>query len=110
GNTADNGGGIYNDFQGTLTVSGGCTLSGNTAWGNGSGANTGYSIEYGYGGGICNFGALAASSCTLSRNSPYSGGGISNAGALTASNSMFSSNTPDNVYGPYTDGGGNTFQ
>ncbi len=110
GNTGDNGGGIYNEVGGTLTVSGGCTLSGNSAWGNGSGASTGYSIEYGYGGGICNFGALTVSSCTLSGNSAYSGGGIYDGGTLTVSNSLFSSNTPDNVYGPYADGGGNTFQ
>jgi hypothetical protein len=39
------------------------------------------------------------------------GGGIYNAGtaaALTVLNSTFSNNSPDNIFGPYTDGGGNT--
>jgi hypothetical protein len=109
GNTADNGGGIYSDLRGTLTVSG-CTLSGNTAWGDGSGANDGHAIEYGYGGGICNYGGTATvTGCTLSGNSAHSGGGIWNGGTLTVSNNMFSSNSPDNIFGPYTDGGGNTF-
>jgi hypothetical protein len=108
GNSGDSGGGIYN--SGNMTVSG-CTLSGNAAWGNGSGANDGQAIEYGYGGGICNFGGTATvSSCTLSGNSAYSGGGIYNAWTtLTVSNTTFTSNTPDNIFGAYTDGGGNTF-
>jgi hypothetical protein len=99
------GGGIYN--TGTLTVSG-CTLSGNSA-------TTG-----GYGGGIYNTasGTATVSRCTLSGNSagdfPISGngGGIYNGGtaaALTVLDSVFSSNFPDNISGPYTDGGGNTF-
>jgi hypothetical protein len=29
--------------------------------------------------------------------------------ALTVLDSIFSSNSPDNIFGPYTDGGGNTF-
>ena len=40
------------------------------------------------------------------------GGGIYNAGtaaALTVSGSTFSGNSPDAIFGPYTDGGGNTF-
>jgi parallel beta-helix repeat protein len=101
------GGGIYNASGGTVTVSG-CTLSGNFAFG--AGVN--------YGGGIYNdLGAtLTVSGCTLSSNTAYGGygGGIYNANydptTLTVSNSMFSSNTPDNFYGPYTDGGGNTFK
>ena len=55
---------------------------------------------------------MTVSVCTLSGNYAYSGGGIYNAGtagALTVLNSIFSSNTPDNINGPYTDGGGNTF-
>lgn len=113
GNSGDSGGGIYNDYAATLTASG-CTLSGNTAFGNGSGANDGHAIELGYGGGICNFvdGTATVCSCTLSGNSAYSGGGIYNAeaaAALTVGNSIFRSNSPDNIYGSYTDGGGNTF-
>jgi hypothetical protein len=91
------GGGIYN--TGWLSVSG-CTLSGNSA---------------SYGGGIYNAGTATVSGCTLTGNSGYldaftnGGGGISNSGTLTVSNSYFSGNTPDNISGPYTDGGGNTF-
>jgi hypothetical protein len=122
------GGGIYNASGGTLTVSG-CTLSGNFAFG--AGVNYGGGIDNqgtltvsnstlsgntaygGDGGGIYNdFGAtLTVSGCTLPGNSAYQGGGIYNAGAtLTVSNSAFNSNTPDNIFGPYTDGGGNTFK
>jgi hypothetical protein len=95
-NSAENdGGGILNAY-GTVTVSV-CTLSGNSAVS---------------GGGIYNYGTVTVSVCTLSGNYAYSGGGIYNAGtagALTVLNSIFSSNTPDNINGPYTDGGGNTF-
>jgi hypothetical protein len=95
GNFAFSGGGIYN--TGGATVSG-CILSGNNAWGGGDG------------GGIANEGTLTVSNSTVSGNFANSGGGIYNAGTLTVSNSTFSSNTPDNIFGPYTDGGGNTFK
>ena len=111
GNSGLNGGGVYNDSGCTLAVSGGA-VSGNTAYGNGSGANTGLAIDYGYGGGICSFGTLTVSGCTVANNSGYAGGGIYNGGtaaALTVLNSMFSSNTPDNIFGAYIDDGGNTF-
>jgi hypothetical protein len=59
------------------------------------------------------------SGSTLSGNSASAGGGIYNNGsaaALTVSNSTFGSilgvpspNTPDNIFGAWTDGGGNTF-
>jgi hypothetical protein len=42
----------------------------------------------------------------------YAGGGIYNAGpaaALTVSGTSFSGNKPDNIFGPFVDGGGNTF-
>jgi hypothetical protein len=90
------GGGIYN--AGTLTVTG-STVSSNFA-----------SNE---GGGIYNAGTATVSGCTLSGNYAFSyGGGIYNAGtaeALTVLDSIFSGNTPDNIFGAYTDGGGNTF-
>jgi hypothetical protein len=99
------GGGIYN--AGTLSVSS-CTVSGN----------------YGaYGGGIYNAGTATVSGSTFSDNqadpslgggtlgSPNGGGAIYTYSAtLTVSNSVFSINTPDNIYGPYADGGGNTFR
>jgi hypothetical protein len=92
---ASYGGGIYN--AGTATVSA-CTLSANGA---------------SYGGGIYNAATMTVSGCTLSGNSAGAeGGGIYNAGtaaALTVLDSLFSSNSPNNIYGSYTDGGGNTF-
>jgi hypothetical protein len=94
--TGADGGGIYN--AGTMTLSG-STLSGNTA-----GAP--------YGGGIYNdYGAtLTINGCSLTGNAAWFGGGaISNAGSLTVSNSVFSGNTPDNIFGPFIDGGGNSF-
>jgi hypothetical protein len=105
GNSADygRGGGIYN--AGTMTVSG-CDVSSNSANG-----TFGVSAE---GGGIYNAGTATVSGCTLSGNSAAFGfgGGIYNAGtaaALMVVDSIFSGNGPDNIFGPYTDGGGNTF-
>jgi hypothetical protein len=96
------GGDIYNG--GSMTLSG-CTISGGQA---------------ADGGGIYNFGTMKVSGCTVYGNhAGNAGGGIYNAGAasaLTVSNSVFGSltvrggfNSPDNIFGPYTDGGGNTF-
>jgi hypothetical protein len=99
-NTAYYGGGVAN--LGTLTVTNNSTLSGNVA-GNKYGA-------VGYGGAIYNVGHEATvSGCTLSGNSAGYGGGIYNAAALTVLDSVFSGNSPENIYGAYTDGGGNTF-
>jgi hypothetical protein len=105
------GGGIYN--SGNLTLSG-CTVSNNSARG------TALDTTGGYGGGIYNAGTLTVSTSTLSGNfaSNGFGGGIYNAGTLTVSTSTFNSNwiatpvgtyTENNIYGTYTDGGGNTF-
>ena len=104
------GGGIYN--AGTLTVTG-STVSGNFAT---------YVSDVGLnppptnkGGGIYNAAGatLTVSNTTVSGNFAGSGGGgIYNAGtaaALTVLDSTFSSNRPDNIFGPYADGGGNTF-
>lgn len=66
GNTASNGGGIYNN--GTLTVSN-STLSGNTASDDG--------------GGIYNEGATTVSNSTLSGNTASDGGGIFSSGSST---------------------------
>ncbi len=98
----DDGGGILN--LSTLTLSD-CIVSGNSA----------SAPAPSYGGGIYNAGTLTLSGCTVSNNyavadiAPAYGGGIYNAGTLTVSSSTFSSNSPDNISGPYTDGGGNTF-
>jgi hypothetical protein len=81
-----------------------------------------------YGGAIANFGTMTVSSCFMAGNSAYGGsigrtffpgegGAIYNGGWLTVSNSVFggnnppyTDNSPDNIFGPYTDGGGNTFK
>jgi hypothetical protein len=123
------GGGIYNDKSGTLTVSG-CTLSSTNPFagevqiadfGGGiynagkatvsnstlSGNSTTYSG--GEGGGIYNAGTLTVNGCTLSGNAAVEGGGIYNAGTLAVKHSVFCGNLPNNIFGFYTDGGGNTF-
>jgi hypothetical protein len=105
GSLAYFGGDILN--QGTLTLSG-CTVS--------ASVNDVYTFEITipgamYGGGIYNApgATLTVSACTISGNSANYGGGIYNSGTLTVSNSVFSGNYPDNIFGSYTDGGGNTF-
>jgi hypothetical protein len=127
GNSAYNGwgGGIYNDY-GTLTVSN-CTLSSNWCSYNGGAIYNGASASVSnstlsgnsaaQGGGIYNYGTLTVSGSTLSGDSASylgafasRGGGIYNAGTLTVSNSVFSNNSPDNIFGSYTDGGGNSFR
>jgi hypothetical protein len=122
------GGGIYN--AGSLTVTGG-TVSGNFAETDGGGifnagtatiTNTTLSSNHGssQGGAIYNSGTLTISGCTVSNNfadSGDGGGGIYNAGKLAVSNSAFSGNwipvetapNNNNISGPYTDDGGNTF-
>jgi hypothetical protein len=103
GNAADapapsDGGGIYN--AGTMTIIG-CTVSGNVVIPD---------LAPGNGGGISNAGTMTITGNTLSANetSGY-GQNIFNAGNLTISTSNFYSDSPDNIYGSYTDGGGNTF-
>ena len=115
GNPYDGYGGAILNF-GKLTLSN-CTLGPVVIAGNVGSGNTAE-----IGGGIANFGMLTVSGCTLSGNTAYGvtggrsvgeGGGIYNAGtaaALTVLNSTFSGNSPDNIFGPYTDGGGNTFK
>jgi hypothetical protein len=124
-NLANEGGGIYNAASATLTISQ-STLSTDRAAGEGgaicnagtltvsSSTLSGDSASFeggGSGGGIYNSGKATVSGCSLSGDSAgYHGGGIYNAGALTVLDSIFSSNTPDDIYGSFTDGGGNTFQ
>lgn len=91
------GGGIDNE-QGTVTLSG-SLLSGNSA-------------PTGAGGGIFNWDTLTIDDCTLSDNTAVGGfgGGICNVGnTVTVRDSIFAANTPDNINGPWTDLGGNTF-
>jgi len=128
GNSAENGGAIYNDGTATVSstiVSNNCAKDqtgfpyfgyiyfGGGIYNAGTLSVTGSTVSGNYGdlgGGIMNFGLLTVSACTVTNNSASgSGGGIYNASFLTVSNSHFSSNYPDSIYGPYTDGGGNTF-
>jgi hypothetical protein len=100
----------------------GCTLTGNVAQG---GVDVGRKSDGGdgLGGGLAVLaGSAAVSHCTLDSNSALGGaggsgghggnafgGGIYNAGALTVSDAAFCDNNPDDIFGPYTNGGGNTF-
>ena len=79
GNTAGNGGGLYN-VNGTTTLTN-CTVSGNSA-------NSG-------GGGVAsNYGAMILASCTVSGNSAEGGGGVFNhQGALRLTATTVSGNT-----------------
>jgi hypothetical protein len=101
------GGGIYN--ADTLTVSN-STFSGNSFATVDVVAGPPFpTIE---GGGIYNVGTVTVSNTTLSGNSAQYGGGIYNAGTaveVTVVNTYFTNNSPDNIFGPYRDGGGNTF-
>jgi hypothetical protein len=97
-NSAYHGGGIANDGSSATATISGSTLSGNQA----SQA----------GGGIYNTGTATVSDCALTGNSAAEGGAIRNGGVastMTVLDCVFSSNSPDNIFGPYTDGGGNTF-
>jgi hypothetical protein len=121
-NGGGEGGAVYNSGGGSLSLTG-CTLSSNSAEA---------------GGAIYGWGPMTVSGCTLSGNyvtgvsgwlGPGAGSAIYNAGTgttlkngrtipnLTVSNSTFSGNyatyggiTLPPIYGPWTDGGGNTFQ
>jgi hypothetical protein len=98
-NSANYGGAIYNTSGGTLTINN-STLSDNSATDSGDGGAI-----------LCDGGSTATiHACTITNNSAYAGGGIDNyAGSLTVSNTNFSGNSGGNIYGPFIDGGGNTF-
>jgi hypothetical protein len=121
GNATD-GGGIYIDYRGTLTVNG-CTLSGNTARSGGGGIfNSGGGTvtisnstlsgntagepgsNEGEGGAIYNNGvngAVTITGCTLSSNTAARGGGIYTLGGapLTVAGCTLSDNAADGGYG-----------
>jgi hypothetical protein len=81
GNSATNGGAIYNTFYATLALNQ-CTLSGNSALYGG-----GIAIKDIGGGGILNYGTLTLDQCTLSANSAIiGGGGIGNVNGTLALN------------------------
>ena len=106
GNSADYGGGIGN--AGTLTITG-CTISGNSASG---GRSPGYSYSYSSGGGIENGGTLTITSSIIAGNSaPGSsaafGGGIGNFGTLTITGSTIAGNSASGNSAAFGGGIGN---
>jgi len=107
GNSAGNGGGIFNNFGATLTITN-STISGNSATGTGGGGGiinheggtltitkstiSGNRSSYG-GGGVKNFrGTLTITNSTISGNSAKYAGGIQNYALLKISNSTISGN------------------
>jgi hypothetical protein len=125
GNRAEFGGAIMNQDSSTLTVSG-CTFSGNQAsfgggiftYGNATISNStfsGNSSDPGHGGAIeCSFPiTMTVSGCTLTDNNEGTGDAIYVLeGTVTISNTTFSGNGTDwfdYIFGPWIDGGGNTF-
>jgi hypothetical protein len=109
------GGGVYN-FEGTVTLSG-CTLSGNSAGLDGGAVYTYGYVEVEKNNTVVVIGTMTISGCTVTGNSAFERGGFYNASAAssvqtaTISNSIFSKNgLPGFAYwGPFTNGGGNSF-
>ncbi|MEZ5426257.1 MAG: choice-of-anchor Q domain-containing protein [Pyrinomonadaceae bacterium] len=116
----DSGGGIFNEFGATLTLTN-CTVSGNSALnGNGGGifnfgtANvtnstiSGNSSQSG-GGGIASFGTMTLTNSTVSGNAEYgsTGGGINNSGTLNLIYSTVTGNSSNFFGGGIYDNGGN---
>jgi hypothetical protein len=114
GNSYYVGAGIYNDYRGTMIVSG-STLRDNSSYG--------YPPGPGMGGGIYNAGAMTVTNSTLSGNTaasvdthPGGGGGIYNTyawvsgdliyGTMTVINSTISGNSAGEGGGIYNDGAG----
>jgi hypothetical protein len=109
----NSGGGIRNDYPGTLTVVG-CAVTGGTHGGGISSSGTatirdttvsGNSTTGDVGGGVANFGTMTVAGCTVSGNSasdrtldngivlPGLGGGLFNGGTLTIRDSLIAGNT-----------------
>ena len=118
------GGAVSNSFGGSGSVSG-CSFTGNSAGGGGGGGISVFAgsltilndtfadnTTTGSGGGVeVEFGSATVIGCTFTNNSAaIQGGGIANEfGTLSVGTSAFSGNTPDDIFGVYTDLGGNTF-
>lgn len=97
------GGGIYNAYDGTLTVTN-ATFSNNSAiFGGGGIYNDGGTLTVTnatfssnsarFGGGIYNYGMLTVTNATFSSNSATYGGGVYSFDTLTVTNSTFSGNS-----------------
>ena len=92
GNSAGDGGGVFNDNGGTATLTD-CTLSGNSA-------TTGGGLANGYG-------LAVLTGCTISGNtSGDSGGGVFNLGTANLTDCTVSDNTAGTSEGAYSGGGG----
>lgn len=105
GNTAGNvGGGIYNNFAGTMTISGNTTISGNHATTGGGGIfNSGYTRE----GSFQGSGTITGAGVTVTTNTTDGdGGGIYSYGQLTVTDATISNNTADDDGNQAGNGGG----
>ncbi len=93
----ERGGGFYNHYNSSPTVNG-CTFSGNTAPAGGGMFNN-------------NSSSPTVINCTFSGNTAGTGGGMyNNSSSPKVSDSFFCVNTPDQIFGAYTDNGGNNMQ
>ena len=121
-NAAGHTGGAVSNSGGTGSVSG-CSFTGNSAGGGGGGGISVFggaltivndtftdNTTTGSGGGVeVVFGTATVTGCTFTNNTAVQGGGIANLfGTLSVGTSAFSGNTPDDIFGVYTDLGGNT--
>jgi predicted outer membrane repeat protein len=110
GNSANDGGGIYNEGTSTVTLNN-VVVSGNSGYDGGGGIyNNGDSTltlnnvtisgnSGGGGGGLFNYATAIVNNSTLSGNSASAGGGLYNLGAATLINTTFSGNSATNQGG-----------
>ncbi|MBQ8681122.1 MAG: hypothetical protein IJ530_15430 [Treponema sp.] len=108
GRTSTSGGGIYNNFNGNLTLSSGCLVTGNYAGNSGGGicnagtltisdAEISNNEATSYGGGVYNSRTFNMTSGTISGNNTTSkGGGVNNSGTFNMSGGSISGNTASN--------------
>jgi hypothetical protein len=126
GNSASYGGGMLNDYDGSPTLSG-CTFTGNSAYDGGGMYNenssptltgctfTENTANYGGGGMVNSNSSPTLEDCTFEGNSASAGGAgggmyNSNNSSPTLTNTILCGNTPEQVYGAFTDNGGNCIQ
>ena len=110
-NSANEGGGIFNDSFSTLTVSS-STIDNNSSQGGGGltnygsgnlinttlSNNTASGNSFLFGGAIQNRGQLKIAQCTIAENSSSRGGGVSNDGTISMVNTIISDNVGGNCY------------
>ena len=119
GNSALEGGGIDNDFSGTMTVTS-TTFDRNGSQAGGGGilnlgigslVNSTFSgnVTSGVGGAIRNSATLAVADSTLSGNSAFTGSGVYTVFGVLRVTSSILANDGDNLVGSFTSGGHNLF-